>query len=141
VIDISADTPDLLASNLGRLPWDAPNRFVSWGYLPTPLKNYAIAYLMETRSGFPFSVQNDAGAIVGGVNSSRYPMFFELNLHVERKFRFHNQLWAGRVGFNNITNHQNPNTVINNINSDRFLQFYGGQGRALVFRIRWLGKL
>ncbi len=141
VIDLSADTPELLANNLGRLPWDAPNRFVSWGYMPTLWKDWAIAYLMETRSGFPFSVQNDAGYIVGGPNASRYPTFFELNLHVERKFRFRNQVWAGRAGFNNITNHKNPNTVINNINSDRFLQFFGGQSRALVFRIRWLGKV
>jgi hypothetical protein len=139
VLDISADLPQLLASNQGPLPWDAPDRFVSWGYVPTLWKHWAVAYLVEARSGFPFSVQNDAGAIVGNLNERRYPTFFELNLHVERKFRFRRQLWAGRIGFNNITDHANPNTVINNVNSDRFLHFFGGQRRALVFRIRWLG--
>jgi hypothetical protein len=140
VIDISADTSAIVGNNLGRTPWDAPNRFLTWGYLPTFWKDWAVAYMMETRSGFPFSIQNDAGYVLGSPDSKRYPDFFELNLHIEKKFRFRNQLWAGRAGFSNITNHQNPNTVINNIDSDRFLQFYGGQSRALVFRLRWLGK-
>jgi len=141
VIDISASLPTIVDNNLGRMPWDAPNRLLSWGYLPTPFENWAIAYLAEYHTGFPFSVQNDVGQLIGGVNSRRFPDFFELNLHVERKFRFHGQLWAGRVGLNNITNHLNPNAVINDINSDRFLTFFGGQTRATVFRIRWLGKL
>ena len=69
------------------------------------------------------------------------PDFFELNLHLERTFRLRGQLWAGRAGFNNITNHRNPNAVNNDLEAERFLQYFGGQQRALVFRIRWLGKL
>ena len=141
VLDLSVDQPAIVQQNFGRLPWDAPNRLVSWGYLPTFWDKWAFAYLAEYHSGFPFSVQNDAGRIVGAVNAARYPDFFELNLHVERKFHFRGQLWAGRVGFNNITNHRNPNAVNNDLNSAQFLQFYGGQTRALNFRIRWLGQL
>ena len=141
VLDISADQAVLVANNLGRLPWDSPNRLVSWGYLPAPFKNWAVAYLVEHRTGFPFSVQNDAGFLVGGVNSRRYPTFFELNLHIERKFRFRGQMWATRVGMNNLTNRLNPNAVINNVDSEQFLRYFGGQSRATVFRIRWLGKL
>jgi hypothetical protein len=141
VIDPASDDPAIVLNNFGRLPWDTPNRIMSWGYLPTRWENWAIAYLAEYRTGFPFSVQDDAGHILGAVNSMRYPDFFELNLHIERKFRFHGQLWAGRAGFNNITNHKNPNSVNNDLNSDQFLRFYGGQTRALNFRIRWLGKL
>jgi hypothetical protein len=80
------------------------------------------------------------GRVTGAINSWRYPQFFELNLHVERRFRFRGHHWAGRVGFNNITNHRNPNTVNNNTASAHFLSFYGGQSRTLNFRIRWLGK-
>jgi hypothetical protein len=141
VVDLAADQPALVANNLGRLPWDAPNRIVSWGYLPTFRDKWSIAYLAEYRTGFPFSVQNNAGFIVGPVNSLRYPAFFELNLHLERQFKFRGQMWALRAGVNNITGHKNPNTVINDIESDRFRSFYGGQGRATVLRIRWLGKL
>lgn len=141
VMDINSDSPAIVADNAGRLPWDAPNRLLSWGYLPTFRKNWAIAYLMEYRTGFPFSIQNGAGEIVGGVNSQRFPAFFELNLHVEKRIRFHGQLWAIRGGFNNITNHKNPNVVNNNLDAPNFLAMYGGQTRALNFRIRWLGKL
>lgn len=141
VMELASDVPAIVPNNRGRLHWDAPNRAVSWGYLPTLWKDWAIAYLAEYHDGFPFSVQDNTGRIVEAVNSRRYPNFFELNLHVERTFRFRGQLWAGRAGFNNITNHRNPNAVNNDIDAERFLQYFGGQRRALVFRIRWLGKL
>jgi hypothetical protein len=141
VTDIAADTALLVGANAGRLAWDAPHRLLGWGYLPAFRKDWAVAYLVEYRSGFPFSVVNNAGQVVGDVNGSRYPDFFELNLHIEKRFQFRGQRWAGRAGFNNITGHRNPNTVDNIVGSAQFLNFYGGQSRALQFRIRWLGKL
>ncbi len=71
----------------------------------------------------------------------RFPTFLELNLHIEKRFDFHGQRWAARVGYNNITGHQNPNVVNNMTDSPQFLAFYGGQTRAFQFRMRWLGKL
>jgi hypothetical protein len=79
--------------------------------------------------------------VVGEVNSVRFPMFFELNLHVERRMVFRGQKWALRGGFNNLTNHQNPNVVNNVIGGPTFMTYGGGQSRALNFRIRWLGKM
>ncbi len=140
VFDLTSDLTSIVGLNQGPTPWDSPNRFLSWGYLPAYFKDWAIAYMLDWRDGFPFSVNDDRGVIIGAPNSVRYPRFFELNFHVEKKFRFRRQLWAARVGFNNITNHKNPNTVISNIDSERFGQYFGGQGRALVFRLRWLGK-
>jgi hypothetical protein len=141
VLDLSSDTPLLVSENSGRLPWDAPNRIFSWAYLPTFWKDWAVAYLAEYRTGFPFSIQNEVGEVVGSVNGRRYPDFFELNLHIEKRFHFRGQRWALRAGCNNITGHNNPNVVNNYIDSPQFLAFYGGQSRALNFRIRWLGKL
>jgi hypothetical protein len=140
VADLSADDPFLYPDNFGPMPWDAPHRLLSWGYLPTWWENWALAYLLETRNGFPFSVYSSEGHSVGALNSRRYPAFFELNLHAERRFRFRGQRWALRAGFNNITNHRNPNAVNSNVDSARFLQFYGGQHRSLNFRLRWLGR-
>ncbi len=139
--EIATDNPLLVDGNAGRLAWDAPHRFVGWGYLPVYLQNWAVAYLVEYRSGFPFSVVDNAGQVVGGVNGSHYPNFFELDLHLERRFQFRGQRWAGRAGFNNITGHSNPNAVDNILGTPQFLSFFGGQSRALQFRIRWLGKL
>lgn len=140
VVDISVDDPLLITSNIGRMPWDAPNRFVSWGYLPTPWQNWAVAYLFEARNGFPFSVTDEAGRIQGNLNDYRFPVFAELNLHLERRFRFRGNRWAFRFGFNNILDRKNPNVVNADSSSPNFMQFYGGQSRALNFRIRWLGK-
>lgn len=141
VLDIGSDTPLLVNANAGMLPWDTPHRLMGWGYVPTFLKNWAVAYLVDYRTGFPFSVQDDAGQVIGGVNSWRYPDFFELNLHLEKRFEFRGQRWAGRVGMNNLTGHRNPNTVDNIIGTPQFMSFYGGQSRAVQVRIRWLGKL
>jgi len=140
VVDQSIDEPLLIDDNAGALPWDTPNRWLSWGYLPTPWRKWAIAYLAEYRTGFPFSVQDTNGQLAGSVNSYRFPVFFELNLFLERRVAFHKQWWAVRAGFNNITNHRNPNVVNNVIGSPEFLNLYGGQSRAFNVRVRWLGK-
>jgi hypothetical protein len=140
VVDVSAEDPVMVANNVGRMAWDAPHRFLSWGYLPTPFKNWAVAYLVDSRSGFPFSTVTYDGRIAGAVSSRRYPTFFEMNLHLERRFEFRNHRWALRFGGNNLTGRINPDTVNNIVESPRFLTFYGGNGRAVQFRIRWLGK-
>jgi hypothetical protein len=140
VVDISADDPLLVTNNVGRMPWDTPNRLVSWGYLPTPWENWAVAYLTEARNGFPFSVYDSSGHVTGTPNEMRFPRFFELNLHLERRFTFHANRWAFRFGFNNITNHENPNVVNADMSAPDYLHMYGGRGRSLNFRIRWLGK-
>ncbi|MBX5494237.1 MAG: TonB-dependent receptor [Bryobacteraceae bacterium] len=140
VIDISAEQPTLVSDNAGPMPWDAPNRFLSWGYLPTFWKDWAVAYLFEYRTGFPFSVVNEQGAVVGPVNSHRFPSYVNLNLHIERRFSFGGHRWALRAGANNIMNRNNPNVVVNNIDAPNYLTFFGGSRRSFNFRIRWLGR-
>jgi hypothetical protein len=138
VIDISVDQPLHVIENLGRLSWDVPHRVLSWGYLPGWSENWAIAYLLDLRSGFPFSVVRYTGEIVGGVNSRRFPVNFGLNLHLERKFRLGKYRFAVRAGFNNVTNTMNASGVNNVLDSPDFLQYYGKEGRHAVFRLRWL---
>ncbi len=138
-VDINVDDPIRVTDNAGRLPWDTPNRLVSWGIFPITEKN-SISYLAEWRDGFPFHAVNEGGAIVGGVNDRRFPVFLSVNLHWERKFALGRWRWAWRGGFNNLANRLNPTTVNNNIDSARFLRYSGGQHRAFVMRIRWLGR-
>jgi hypothetical protein len=45
-----------------------------------------------------------------------------------------------RGGFDNITNHQNPFTVNNDIASPQFLTFSNFDRRAFTARIRFLGR-
>jgi len=139
VADVAVDDPIIVSSNVGPMPWDAPNRFIGWGRLPLPRLKWAAAFLCEWRTGFPFSVTSSEGVTVGAFNSLRYADYFALNLHGERRFVFRKQQWEFRGGFNNISNRRNPNEVVNNQDSPNFLHFYGGGHRTLNFRIRWLG--
>jgi hypothetical protein len=138
VIDISIDQPLQVIDNLGRLSWDVPHRILSWGYLPGWSKDWAVAYLLDWRMGFPFSVVRDTGEVIGGVNSRRFPNYFGLNLHLERKLRLGKYRFAVRAGVNNVTNTLNASGVNNVIDSPNYLQYYGKEGRHAVFRLRWL---
>jgi hypothetical protein len=140
VFNQSIDQPFSVANNFGPLPWDTPNRFLSWAYFPLPWKKWAISYLLDARSGFPFSVQDVQGNIIGAANSFRFPMNFDLNLHVERRFAFRGHRFALRVGVNNITDHSNPTGVYNTLGSPLFMHFIGDEGRHVVLRIRFFGK-
>jgi hypothetical protein len=141
VISLVVDQPIWVTDNFGRMPWDSPNRFLGWGYFPTPWPNWAISCALDARDGYPFTVQTDHGVTVGEVNSHRLPFYFDLDLHLERRFRLGKHRVALRGGFNNITGHQNPNVVNNVIGASNYLSYYGSQGRHVVFRLRWLGAV
>jgi hypothetical protein len=140
VFNPNIDQPFNVSNNFGPMPWDTPNRFLSWAYFPLPWKKWSISYLLDARSGFPFSVQDVQGNLIGAANSFRFPVNFDLNLHVERRFEFHGHRFALRVGVNNITDHKNPTGVYNTLGSPQFMQFIGDEGRHVVLRIRFFGK-
>ena len=138
VIDVTVDQPLQIFDNSGPLRWDTPNRFLTWGYLPTRWRSWAVAYSMEARTGFPYSPVNDLGQITEAVDSQRFPLFFSLNVHPEWKFTAFKYRFALRGGLNNLTDHRNPN-VAQTI-PGLPVRFYGSEGRHFVVRIRWLGK-
>jgi len=141
VLDFSLENPLFGRQGAGPLDWDAPNRLISSAFLPAPwLKKFTLAWFLEWHTGFPYSVVNESQQLVSEPNSSRFPEYFSLNLHLERRFRFFHYEWALRAGFNNITGHRNPAVVNNNIDSPDYGSFIGGQGRVFTGRIRLLGK-
>jgi hypothetical protein len=141
VTDVTVDQPTLITDNVGRLPWDSPNRILTWGYFPTPFKNWAIAYLFETRTGFPFSVQDEIGRVLGAPDPDRFPNYLNLNLHLEWTTHLFGYRFALRGGLNNLTDHRNYTVVNNTFGSPNFLTFYGSTTRHFVVRLRWLGRL
>jgi hypothetical protein len=140
LLDMRTDQSFQVLSDFVPVPWDAPNRFLGWAYVPLPFKNWAIAVLADARSGFPFSAIDESGQIVGGVDSLRFPANFELNVHVERRFTFRGYRLAIRGGMNNLTDHANASTVNNIIGAPRYGQFLGEEGRHLVIRVRFFGR-
>src|SRR5579871_2770497 len=141
VLDISVDQPLQVVNNFGPMPWDAPNHVLAWGYLPMYFKNWAFAYLADYRTGFPFSITDLLGNVIGPVDSHRYPANFDLNLSIERRFVFHGSRFALRAGGNNLTDSRNPTAVKNVAGVPQFLTFYGDEGRHFVLRIRFFGRV
>lgn len=137
-IDFSVDNPVLSPQQPGPLPWDAPNRIIAWGWFPF-IKHFDVGYSMDWRTGYPFSVVNQNQALVGAANSFRFPHYFSLDLSLERRFHIFGHYIALRGTLENATGENNPTTVINNIDSPRFLEFAGTGHRVLTARIRFLG--
>lgn len=140
VFDFNLDNPVFSAQGAGPYPWNTPNRFISWGYVPIPhTKKWALAYSMEMHSGFAFSAVNDNQQVVGRPNSYRFPAFLTIDPFIEYRFRLRGHDLAIRVGSEDVTGRRNPTSVNNNINSPQFLTFSGVSGRAFTARIRFLG--
>jgi hypothetical protein len=120
--------------------WDAPNRFVTWGWTPTHIWGVVFSGFFEYRTGYPFSVINLQQQLVGPPNSRRFPAYASVNLGLEKKFAFRGYLWAVRGVAVNAFGRKNPDTVVNNIDAPNFGTFSGGQGRAFTLRVRFAGR-
>lgn len=139
VLDNNIDNPVFGFQAGGPLPWDAPNHFISWGWMPL-VKKFDFVYSLDWRSGFPFSAVDQQQRLVGDLNSLRFPDYFTLNTHLERRFTLFSYILALRAGFNNVTNRQNPTVVNNNLDSPQFLTFGGTEHRVFTGRIRFIGR-
>ena len=139
VVDYSIENPVFSAQAGGPVAWDAPNRLISWAWLPLRRK-VDLGYFAEWHDGYPFSIFNGGQQLVGSPNERRFPDYFSLNVHVEYRFTLFHHVMAVRGGFDNITGHENPYLVDNNTSSPTFLKFGGSRGRAFTTRIRFLGK-
>jgi hypothetical protein len=139
VLDYSLDNLILSPQVAGPYPWDTPNRVISWGLLPF-VKRFDAAYSLEFRTGFPFTVINSQQQLVEPPGAHRFPNYFSLNLHLEKRFDALGFHWALRGGFDNITDHRNPYVVDNVVDSTRFLTFSAFDSRAFTARIRILGR-
>ena len=139
VLDFNIDNPQFSPQQPGPYSWDTPNRFLSYGLLPL-LKGFDLAYSTEVRTGFPFNVVNDQQQVVEAPGSRRFPTWFTLNTHIEKRFHAIGYYWAIRGGFNNVTGRKNWIDVNNDINSPDFLAYSVYNGRAFTGRIRFLGR-
>jgi len=144
-LDFNIDNPILGAQQPGPYPWDTPNRFLSWGYLPffrlPILHQTEVSYSMEARTGFPFNELTDQQELLGSVGAHRFPEYFSLNIQLEKRFSFLRYNLAVRGGFDNVTGRCNPYVVNNVIDSSHPIPTFSAcQGRAFTSRIRLLGR-
>jgi hypothetical protein len=126
--------PVIRPNEFGNQQFDAPNRLLFWGDFGLP-RDIVATPVFEWRSGFPFSLLNEAQSFVGPRNAGgRFPQLMTLDLLVTKglKIPFLGKKYKGRVGVTifNITNHWNPRDVQNNLASPQFGTFYNSPDRS-----------
>ena len=124
--------PIIDADARGRLPFDAPNRFLFWGTISAPWK-LTVVPVYDLHTGFPYSIQNEYRAYVGPRNVDRFPTFSSVDIQVSRHIvlSFHGKHIPARVGVGafNLFNHFNPRDVQNNLASVRYGGFFNPSWR------------
>ena len=140
VLDPALGALNFAPQQPGPLLWDAPNRLLSWGSIPTPIWGILFTYLLDYRTGYPYSEINQQQFLVGAPNTLRFPDYTSLTIGLEKKFTFRNRIFAARLAVVNIFDRQNSQAVVNNIDAPNFGTFAGGQGRAITGRLRLVGR-
>jgi hypothetical protein len=115
----------------GRLSFDAPNRFLTWAEIAAPWK-LTISPVLDVHTGFPYSTINQNRTFVGPRNELRFPRFVSADLQVLRSVRLPVLKRRARIGFAvlNVFNHPNYRDVQNDIDSNRFGEFFNGVSRT-----------
>ncbi|HEX5431156.1 MAG TPA: carboxypeptidase regulatory-like domain-containing protein [Bryobacteraceae bacterium] len=127
----------------GPLPWNVPNRILSWGWLPFDLpwfkKSWDVVYTYEWHDGEPITSVDAAQQVAGAVGSHRFPNFINFSPGLEWRFHFRGQYWGLRGVMENALDNSNPAIVDNVVDSPQYLHFSEFEGRALTARIRLIG--
>lgn len=124
----------------GRLPWDATNRTISWGWLPLPLpllrNRWDFVYTATWQTGFPYTAVNANHQVAGAAGAYRFPKYIVLSPGLEWKFHLRGAYFGLRGVLENATDRANPAIVNNIVDSPQFGTFSQLQGRSLTARIR-----
>ena len=96
----------------GPQPWDAPNRTISWGWLPFDVpwfkKNWDFVYTLTWQSGFPYTAVNATDQVVGAAGAYRFPDYINFSPGLEWRFHFRGEYYGLRGVIENATDSQNP---------------------------------
>ena len=142
-IDYTPTITQLGAQQSGPLAWDAPDRTISWGWLPVPLarfrKSWDFVYLLDWRTGFPFTAVNANQQVVGAAGGQRFPEYVDFSPGLEWKFHFRGAYFGLRGVMENATDSGNATMVNNVVDSPEYGTFSEFQGRAFTARIRLIG--
>jgi hypothetical protein len=122
----------------GILPYDVPNRVVTWGIVSLP-RGFQFSPIADVHTGYPYSNIDTLQNYVGTPNGQRFASFFTLDVKLYREFRIpflgseHGRGKGHHVRLGvyslNATNHGNFNAVYNNVTAPNFGQFAGFQDR------------
>ncbi|MGH9395772.1 MAG: TonB-dependent receptor [Terriglobia bacterium] len=122
--------PDYFAD----LPSDIPNRVITWGEFSVPW-GITLSPVFDIHDGFPYSSYDVYQNYSGRPESRRFPAFYSLDVKVSKDFHlrflpfgfFKRHKFRGAVEVFDITNHQNPVDVFNNVAAPSYGHFIGFQ--------------
>ena len=129
----------------GILSSDVPHRLVTWGLFPLPWK-LTFSPVVDIHTGLPFSEVDVLQDYLGVPNSLRFPTYFSLDVRVYKEFslrvpflgRSANRKLRFGIYSLDVTNHQNPHDVYNEVVSPLFGRFAGFDRRLDGFVIDFL---
>jgi hypothetical protein len=124
----------------GPLPWDTPNRVLSWGWTPFPVpglrKHWDFVYTFDWHTGFPYTAIDANHEVAGAAGAQRFPNYLNFSPGLEWRFHFRGLYLGLRGIMGNATDSRNPLVVNNNVDSPQFGTFSETFGRVLTARIR-----
>lgn len=128
------------AQQSGPLPWDTPDRVLSWGWLPFDVpwfrKDWDFVYTFDWHTGFPFTAVHADRQVAGAVGAYRFPDYLSFSPGLEWRFHLRGSYFGLRGVLENATGRTNPAIVNNVIDSPQFGVFTEPLGRAFTARIR-----
>ena len=128
----------------GPLPWDTPNRVISWGWVPFLVpwfrKNWDLVYTVDWHTGFPYTAVDVNQQVVGAAGAQRFPNYVSFSPGLEWRFHFRGSYFGLRGVIENISDSGDYFLVNNNVASPQFGTFSEPLGRALTARIRLIGS-
>ena len=90
--------------------------------------------VFDIHTGFPYSTVNELREFVGPRNELRFQRFNSFDLQLLREFKLPFRHKERRIklglGVYNLFNHFNPRDVQNDVDSDRFGDFFNGNSRS-----------
>jgi hypothetical protein len=116
----------------GILPYDVPQRVITWGVFSLP-KKFTFSPILDVHSGYPYSNVDVLENYVGKPNGQRFATYLSMDVKIYRVFPVpflgakSGKIHHLRLGFYslNVTNHGNFNAVFNNVTAPNFGQFVG----------------
>jgi hypothetical protein len=126
------------------LPWDTPNRLISWGWLPLPLpklkKSWDIVYTIQWQTGRSFTSIDANHQVVGAPDSMRFPDYLSFSPGLEWRFHLRGAYFGLRGVVGNATDRANPAIVNNVVDSPAYGTFTEPFGRSFTARLRLIGS-
>jgi hypothetical protein len=131
------EQPIIRPNYFADLPSNIPNRVITWGEFAVPW-SITLSPVFDIHEGFPYSSYDAYQNYVGQPNGFRFPEFYSLDLKISKDFHlpfihwdfFKKHKFRGALEIFDITNHQNPVNVYNNITSPFYNHFIGFQHRT-----------